>query len=76
MEYSEETRQFVLKFVASLSLCDHMGDVGGDVDKALKELGVGIDFDDWSELRKALHGMGVTTMFGTTVWCDEDETDE
>lgn len=49
----ELARQSMLlkKMLVSLALCDHLGDVGGDVYKVLKELDIKIskDSDTWQE---------------------------
>ena len=65
---NKECKEYVLQIIASLCLCDHMGDVGGDIDKMLKD----IDFDagEWesaSDLLDVLARHGVTTLYGTTL---------
>ena len=35
-----DEKQLLINFIASLTLCDHMGDVMDDAKKVLKELGV------------------------------------
>ena len=53
---AKEYRMLLLQFVASLTLCDHMGDVSNDVDIVLKRLGVEppeeimYDEDPWGAL--------------------------
>lgn len=58
-------RALLLQFVASLTLADHMGDVGTDVNMVLERIGVEIEWEDWPELGRALGRMGVTTLYGT-----------
>lgn len=62
----------LLEFVASLTLCDHMGDVGNDIVEVLGRLGVEYEDDgsgeNWGDLPKLLHGMGIKTLVGTDVW--------
>jgi hypothetical protein len=59
--------ELLLKFIASLSLADHMGDVAGDIDIVLERIGIKIEWEDWSDLRNELGRMGVTTLYGTTL---------
>ena len=41
--------ELVLQLVASLQLCDHMGDVADDVDKFLKMAGIKLEDNDMAE---------------------------
>ncbi len=59
--------EILLQLIASLTLCDHMGDVSNDMQRALELAGVAVDWDDEDELRAALHAMGVTTLYGTSL---------
>ena len=61
----QECRDLILQFIASLALCDHMGDVADDVDVMLKRLGIEIEWHEWSELLDALDEMGIQTLHGT-----------
>lgn len=72
-ETSNDPRTVLLQLCASLTLSDHMGDVAEDVQEALKRIGVRIEWSDWPELAKALHKMGVKTLWGTAVGGDDDE---
>lgn len=63
-------RDILLMLIGSLTLADHMGDVSGDVSKALKMLGLDIEWDDWGDLGKRLAEMGVTTLYGTSLGDD------
>jgi len=58
-------KTLLLQFIASLTLCDHMGDVSNDVGLVLKKLNLKIEWDEWGELGRALSDMGVTTLVGT-----------
>ena len=60
-------RELLLQFIASLTLCDHMGDVAGDIEKVLKEMGLTFEWDDLDDLRTKLGEMGVTTLYGTKI---------
>ena len=68
-----EDRKLLLQLIASLTLADHMGDVSGDVSTVLKRIGYGDwEWDDWGDLQKRLHGIGVTTLYGTAIGDDGD----
>jgi hypothetical protein len=67
-------RVVLLQLIASLTLCDHMGDVGNDVTEALKLIGLEIRWDDWPDLGRALAKMGVTTLWGTSL--DDGDGDD
>lgn len=63
-------RDLMLQFIASLTLCDHMGDVSNDVWYVMKKLDLPksvLDADNFDELRKELHKLGVTTLYGTQI---------
>lgn len=66
-----DNEKLLLKFIASLTLCDHMGDVSNDVDDVLKKLGIDIDWDEWSDLRQELYLLGITTLNGTELSGEE-----
>lgn len=74
----------LLQLVGSLTLCDHMGDVADDVRTVLKRLGIETPhaddhFDWWPGLRRDLHALGVTTLYGSALYDpadDEEEDDE
>jgi hypothetical protein len=76
--------QLLLRFVGSLTLADHLGDVADDVVRVLKELGREdiieraneYDRDDWwRNLASALGDVGVTTLYATSL-VDEESDDE
>lgn len=66
-------RTLLLQFIGSLTLCDHMGDVSDDVAKVLDIMGLDIEWDEWDDLGKALSEMGITTLYGTELWHEEDD---
>jgi hypothetical protein len=67
----------LLKFIASLTLADHLGDVADDMRKVMQLAGIDIEWDSWDELAEALAERGVTTLYGTTLASDNDyEEDE
>lgn len=74
IEMSEpDYKQLLLQFIGSLTMCDHMGDVGEDVEKVLKLAKIDIDeWEDWSDLRNSLGKMGVTTLYGTELGSDDE----
>ena len=64
-------KEYILRFIASLCLCDHMGDVAGDIRKVLKD----IDFEvgEWYDLNELLGELAkhkVTTLYGTEITDD------
>jgi hypothetical protein len=60
-------RQLLLQLIASLTLCDHQGDVADVINSALKKVGLELEWDTWSDLRHKLHELGITTLHGTTI---------
>lgn len=64
-----DVRALLLSLCGSLTLCDHQGDVLGDVEHVLKALGIEVDDegeDDYGRaVRRALHALGVQTLYGT-----------
>lgn len=64
-------KNLLLQFIASLTLCDHMGDVADDIIVVLKKMEIAIEWDDIDDLGKALGEMGVTTLYGTTLGEDD-----
>lgn len=64
-------RELLLSFIASLSLCDHMGDVANKIADVLKRMGETPPSDathDWySDLRDWLHERGARTLNGTSL---------
>ena len=71
MDYKE----LLLQFIASLCLCDHMGDVSNDVDFVLKKLGIDVEWDDFYELGNWCGEQGITTLYGTSMKEEEEESD-
>lgn len=73
----EDYRKLLLQFIGSLTLCDHMGDVADGINLVLKKLGIEIgEWYDYSDLRKELDKMGVTTLYGTALDGDDNEDDD
>ena len=66
-------RELLLALIASLTLDDHLGDVGDDVAKVLKELGIEVPENDgdWQEdVADELARRGVKTLYGTPLGND------
>jgi hypothetical protein len=63
----DDGRDVLLRLVGSLTLCDHMGDVGEAIETALRLIGLNIDWDEWTDLRRELGKMGITTLHGTSL---------
>jgi hypothetical protein len=70
---AEEYHKLLLRFIGSLTLADHMGDVADDVNKVLKELELEVEWDDWSELQRWLAVHNVTTLYNTSLQDDGDD---
>jgi hypothetical protein len=64
---ADELRALLLQFLASLTLCDHIGDVANDVDVVLRRLGIQWDWDDFRGLANHLGRAGVTTLYGSRI---------
>ena len=62
---ADRLRGLILSFCASLTLCDHMGDVSNEVGTLLQMVGVEEAWDDWDELGQILARRGVKTLGGT-----------
>ena len=67
-------REILLSLIASLTLCDHMGDVADDVCTVLKMLSIEYDdTGDWElDVGRAMYSLGVKTLHGTEVGGDDD----
>lgn len=63
-------RMLLLKLIASLTLCDHFGDISETIDTALNRMGEPIEYDDLSHLGKKLAKMGITTLYNTKLGSD------
>jgi hypothetical protein len=77
MEEQQEIdyQEILLKLIASLTLCDHMGDVSNEIIDVLEKIGFTYENDGEEEfecLQKALHFRGITTLNGTEIWSEED----
>ena len=63
--------EYILKFIASLCLCEHMGDVADDIDKVLMDIDFEVgEWNDLSELLGELAKHNVTTLYGTEITDD------
>jgi len=74
MDYKE----LLLKLLASLTLCDHEGDIWDDVNTVLEVLGmkhIGYEAECFGDLGADFAKEGITTIYGTFLG-DEDETEE
>ena len=64
-------KEYILKFIASLCLCDHMGDVADDIDKVLMDIDFEVgEWNDLSELLGELAKHNITTLYGTEITND------
>ena len=69
-----EYRELLLKFIASLTLCEHMGDVFDDIDVVLKRIGVNEEWNDETDLKLILDKIGVKKLYDTRLVYDEENT--
>lgn len=63
-------RELLLSFIASLTLADHIGDVGDDAFKVLKKLGIIVPDDDgdWQvDVAKEMSRRGIKTLYGNSL---------
>ncbi len=58
-------KKLLLELLASLTLCEHMGDVSNEISTVLTRLNIDLEWDDFSELGRKLADMGITTLMGT-----------
>jgi hypothetical protein len=64
----EIDKNYILGFIASLTLCDHMGDVMDDIQKVLDDMGIDWKWDDKYELWDCIADEGnIKTLWGTDV---------
>lgn len=63
----EELHNLILSFVASFTLCDHIGDVGNEIGTLLARLGYDWEWDDEHDLFEHLAKLGVKTLNGTSL---------
>ena len=70
-------RQMLLQLCGSLTLCDHMGDVSNDVLEVLTRLGMpeSVLNAEWEEVGKELGKLGVTTLYGTKLYHEDEGED-
>jgi len=67
-------RTLILKFAASFTLADHIGDVADDLHELLKMIGVKDKWRGQAELGAILANMGITTLYNTSIqgWARDD----
>jgi hypothetical protein len=61
----QDYKTLLLQFIGSITLADHLGDVGNDINHLLKRMSLDISWSDWPELALALHDMGISSLYGT-----------
>lgn len=73
-------KKVLLDLVASLTLCDNMSDVCGDVQEAMDQIGIECDVDlsegSTGPFIKILHNLGAKTLNGVEIWDKDDEEEE
>lgn len=73
-EAPNDDRETLLSLIASLTLCDHMGDVTKEVKTALKKVGVVVDeWGDLDELGSVLGRMGIKTLQGISLSKEDND---
>jgi len=60
-------KELLLQFIASLTLCENIGDILDDIESVFKRLEMKIPFEDFNELGTALREMKITTLYGTEI---------
>lgn len=61
-------RDILLRLIGSITLADHLGDVAGYVEEALKLAKVDVpEWGDLDELGGQLGEMGIPTLYGTSL---------
>ena len=67
-------KKFLLAFIFSLTLCDHMGDAADVIETALEKIGVQIEWSDLDDLGQKLQDMGVqlATFYDLPILEDEE----
>ena len=67
-------KKFLLAFIFSLTLCDHMGDAADVIETALKKIGMQIEWSDLDDLGQKLQDMGfqVATFYDFPILEDEE----
>lgn len=60
-------RDLLMRLIVSLTLCDHMGDAGDDVNTVLKITNPDIKWDDWDDLRTQLTALGYKGLYDRTI---------
>lgn len=73
---AEELKKLILQFIASLCLCDHMGDVADDINAVLERLGIEVQWDDLRDLAKWCGRQNITTLYGTSLKDDSEEEED
>lgn len=68
-------KELFYKLIASLTLCDHMGDVAEVIEEALRKASDFVWFDDLEDLQVELAKRGVTTLYGTSFEGEYEEED-
>ena len=70
---NDEYRKTLIQFIASLTLCDHMGDVADDVEFVIKRHDLFPGLPEWYELHDLMDYFaehGITTLYDTTFYKD------
>lgn len=76
-ETTPDYREILLSLCGSLSMCDNMSDVCGDVEKALELAGIDLPPDKCSDIEEIGTYLGnkhgVVSLYGTPLGSDDDE---
>ena len=56
-------KDLILRFINSLTLCDHMGDVAGDIETVFERIGFKIEWEDLEDLGPKLDKIGIKTLY-------------
>ena len=69
----DDYKKLLLEFIASLCLCDHMGDVANDIEYILKKIGIEFEEENdfFHDLLIFLGKKEIVTIYGTKIEIDE-----
>lgn len=73
----KDYKAILLALIGSLTLADHMGDASTDIDEALDQIGMKIEYEDLGDLGTILgRDHGVKTLHGTDLYDVDDLLDD
>lgn len=72
MEDTKDYKNLLLQLIASLTLCDHEGDISEDCYYVLEKMGIEIEeaeesYNGMSDISYTLSQMNITTLYGSSL---------